>query len=86
MLLRCRFLGHVFAATIDCPHSTNGEDEDGQERQIDRKRHLLGFIHDIRPALCSSHVLLRMAGQVRQRQQATGSCAGSINSAGVFFF
>lgn len=86
IVFRCRFLGHVFAAATDCYHSTDGEDEDGQEWQIDRKRHLLGLIHNIRPALCSSHVLLRMAGQVRQRQQATRPCAGSIKSAGMFFF
>lgn len=54
-----------------CPHHPSGKDAISNGSHA-RQLHFLGFLHHSRAALCGSNVLLRVAGQVRQRQQANG--------------
>lgn len=70
MYPRRRVLRHVPPAALNIPYSTAGKDEARSGREDNWQHHLLGIFHRLRPALCRSHVLLRLAGEVRECEQA----------------
>lgn len=69
---RCRLSGHVLTATPHPNNPTAGEKK-VVEREAAGQHHLLGLFHDIRTAVRSAHVLLCLAGQVREREQAAAA-------------
>lgn len=78
---RRRLPRHVPPTTSHPDHQAAGEEEVSQ-RQAAGQHHLLGLVHHLRSAVCRPHVLLRVAGQVWQRQQDDYCAAAGSAGAG----
>ncbi len=61
------FLWHVSTTPADRHHDPPGKDADG-DGQTSGELHLLGVVYHPGTTLCRPHVLLCLAGKVRQRQ------------------